>query len=216
MPFTISQFLDHGTQNPIVARLAVQTLEIIGQCNIADATRDGVVDIYINSLMKKLLRCWEIAERYRLDFNKQVESYKPPVAGTQMVSVPSVVGLEQECHNFLYEAKSFIRDALKAFNLLYGTGFVEASEYARPKKKVGKSLIEFAEATFGPNDPKTAFLKKLSPTVEQVVRFRNAVEHPGGHSGVLNIRNFRLEPDAKLSEPCWWTEKDGKRRRNLR
>jgi len=53
-----------------VARLAVQTLEIIGQCNLADATRDGVVDIYINSLMKKLLRCWEIAERYRLDFNQ--------------------------------------------------------------------------------------------------------------------------------------------------
>ena len=26
MPFTISPFLDHGTQNPIVARLAVQTL----------------------------------------------------------------------------------------------------------------------------------------------------------------------------------------------
>jgi hypothetical protein len=52
-----------------------------------------------------------------------------------MVSVPSVVGLEQESHNFLYEAKSFIRDALKAFNLLYGTGFVEASEYAQPKKK---------------------------------------------------------------------------------
>ena len=72
-------------------------------------------------------------------------------------------------------------------------------------------MIEFAEATFGPNDPKTAFLKKLSPTVEQVVRFRNAVEHPGGHSGVLNIRNFRLEPDGKLSEPCWWTEKDGQK-----
>jgi hypothetical protein len=43
------------------------------------------------------------------------------------------------------------------------------------------------------------------------VRFRNAVEHPGGHSGVLMVRNFRLEPDGKLSEPCWWTERDCKK-----
>jgi hypothetical protein len=70
MPFTISQFLDHGTQNPIVARLAVQTLEIIGQCNIADATRNDVVDIYINSLIKNCCAAEKSPSSTGFDFNK--------------------------------------------------------------------------------------------------------------------------------------------------
>jgi hypothetical protein len=37
---------------------------------------------------------------------------------------------------------------------------------------------------------------------------RNAVEHPGGHSGNLHIHNFELVSDPnskqhKLNEPCW-------------
>lgn len=45
--------------------------------------------------------------------------------------------LEEECNDFLYTAKSFIRDVLKAFNLLYGTGFTDASEYFKRNKKRG-------------------------------------------------------------------------------
>ena len=54
---------------------------------------------------------------------------------------------------------NFVRDVSKGFKLLYGTAFVEATEYARPGKG-GKSLIEFAEATFGANDPKSGFFGK--------------------------------------------------------
>ena len=45
-------------------------------------------------------------------------------------------------------------------------------------------------------------------TVERVVNYRNAVEHPDGRAGTLHIRNFRLDPNGKFSEPGWWTEKD--------
>ena len=113
MPFSVSHILDHGTQNPIIARLTVQIFEIIDQCDIAKEASDGV---YMNSLAKKLLRCWEIVERYRLEFIKQTGSYKRPQAQSQIVVVPYVIGLEEECHNFLYEAKNFLRDLLKACN----------------------------------------------------------------------------------------------------
>jgi hypothetical protein len=70
-----------------------------------------------------------------------------------------ITSLEAEFRNFLYEAKNFIRDTLKAF---YGTAFDEASNYYLPvTPKNGKqSLVGFAESTFGPNDPKTDFLSK--------------------------------------------------------
>jgi hypothetical protein len=51
-----------------------------------------------------------------------------------MVSVPSVVGLEQESHNFLYEAKLH-QGRIESIQSALRTGFVEASEYAQPKKK---------------------------------------------------------------------------------
>jgi hypothetical protein len=213
MSFTVAKILDHGTANPIVSRLTLQIFRIIDQCNMPQEARGSVKVIYMNSLMKKLLRCWEIAERYKGEFIKEMDAYKRRPKHPQMVAVPCVTRLEEECHNFLYEAKSFIRDLLKAFNLLNGTVFVEASDYFRPEKpKKGKqSLISFAESTFGRNDPKTELFKQLLPTVERVVNYRNAVEHPEGYSGTLQIRNFRLDPNGKFSEPGWWTEKDGKK-----
>ena len=55
-----------------------------------------------------------------------------------------------------------------------------------------QSLIWYAETTCGPNDPET----------ERVVDYRNAVEHPEGHSGTLKIRNFRLDPNGKFPIPA--------------
>jgi hypothetical protein len=49
-----------------------------------------------------------------------------------IVEIPHIVRLEEECHNFLCEAKNFVRDFLKAFNILYGATFAEASNYFRP------------------------------------------------------------------------------------
>jgi hypothetical protein len=138
-------------------------------------------------------------------------AYKRPPADAQVVEIPHVLRLEEECHNFLHGAKNFIRDLLKVFNLLYGTTFVEASEYLWPKKGKGKqSLIGFAELTFGADDPKTKVIRDFSPVVERVVTYRNAVEHEGGWSGTLRIMNFRFQPGGKILEPGWLIEKDGK------
>ena len=49
----------------IVARLSLQILEILKQCNVSKDIKDKVGDLYRNSLLKILLRCWEI-EPYRL------------------------------------------------------------------------------------------------------------------------------------------------------
>ena len=49
----------------IVARLSQQILEILKQCNVSKDIQDKVGDLYMNSLLMILLRCWEI-EPYRL------------------------------------------------------------------------------------------------------------------------------------------------------
>jgi hypothetical protein len=211
MGFAVTKIADYGTGIPILARLTVQTFDILDQCAIRQEDADAVKLIYMDSLTKKLVRCYDIAQRYRVEFAKELEAYRERPKHPMMVEVPHVLRLEEECHNFLYEAKSFVRDFLKAFNILYGTAFEEASHYFRPAtpKKGKRSLVWYAETTFGPNDPKTERFKDMLETVERVVDYRNAVEHPKGHSGTLKIRNFRLDPNGKFSEPGWWIEKDG-------
>jgi hypothetical protein len=75
MPFEFKKVLEHGTTNPIVARLSLQILEILKQCNASKDIQDKVGDLYVNSLQKKLLRCWEIEERFKKEFVAAIGKY---------------------------------------------------------------------------------------------------------------------------------------------
>jgi len=200
MPFEFKKVLEHGTTNPIVARLSLQILQILKQCNASEDLQAKVGDLYINSLQKKLLRCWEIEDRFKKEFAAAIGKYKPPAAANAPVEIPQIARLDGECHNFLYEAKNFIRDLLQVVNLFYGTTFEEASEFSRAKKG-SQSLVEFAEKTFGADDGKTKMLREAGPSIEELISMRNAVEHPDGFSGKLRIANFTLGADRKIDEP---------------
>ena len=200
VPFVVAKKLDHGVNNPIVARLTLQNIEILQKCAIPKATAESIQALYLNELTPKLLRCSQIAEKLRTDTEKLAASYKPPGKGETSVELPQVMQLEEECRNYLYEAKNFLRDLLKVFNLLFGTSFEEGSEWTMAKKP-RPSVIGFAEANFQKRPDHIRYLQQLPRCVETFVKMRNAVEHPGGHSGDLVIRNFRFEPDGKLSAP---------------
>jgi hypothetical protein len=210
MPFEFKKVLEHGTTNPIVARLSLQTLEILTHCNASNDIQDKIRDLYMNSLPKKLMRCWEIEERFKRELAAAVNNYKPPAAVNASVEVPQITRLEEECQDFLYGAKNFVRDVLQVVNHLYGTTFEEASEFYRAKKKRSQSLVEFAEKTFGAGDGKTKFLKGAVPAIEELISMRNAVEHPDRLSGKLIIKNITLAADKTVDEPTWHREKDGK------
>jgi hypothetical protein len=171
--------------------------------------KDKVGGLYLESLMKKLLRCWEVNESFKKSFEEVGVKYKAPEAPNTPVEIPQIERLEADCHNFLYEAKNYIRDVLYVVNRLYGTSFTEASEFSKARKG-GKSLIEFATDTFGPDDARTKMLVEAVPWVGEAIAMRNAVEHPDGYSGKLVIENFRRDPDQKLCEPVWHRVKDGK------
>ena len=125
------------------------------------------------------------------------------------VEIPQIDRLEENCHNFLYEAKNYIRDTLYLFNKLYGTSFSEASQFSKARK-TGKSLVEFATENLGDEHALTKMILESVPWVEMIIAMRNAIEHPEGHSGSLKIENFQRDPNQKLGEPVWYRVKDGK------
>jgi hypothetical protein len=208
MPFEFKTVLEHGTSNPIVARLSLQTLEILDNCNASKDIQEKVRELYMNSLPKKLLHCWEIEQRFKEELAAAVNKYKPPAAVNASVIVPQIARLEEECQDFLYGAKNFVRDVLQVVNHLYGTDFKEASELYRAKGT--QSLVKFAKKAFGIHDSKTKFLKGAVPSIEELISMRNAVEHPDGLSGKLIIENIALAADKTMDEPTWHREQDGK------
>lgn len=185
MPFIFKKFLDHGTTNPIVAQLSLQILTILKQCEVGQ--------LYMHSLQPRLLRCWEIQERFREAFNDAISTYSSPAH--PVTQSPQVSRLKAECHNFLYEAKNYIRDILLVVNAPYGTEFREASKFSRSKKP-RLSLVDWAAKTIGANEARTKLFRDAVPRVELLINAPNAVEHPGGYSGTLHIENFNLEPDG--------------------
>lgn len=208
MPFVLQTFLDHGTKNYIVARLSLQILRIIDQCDIEGETQKRICEIYLNSLQRKLLRCWEIKTRYDREFNGALQVYRPSNREALAVEIPHIPRLTEECHNFLYETKHYIRDLLEVWNLLYGTCFSSAREFL-PTKRKSQSVIDFAVKEFGAEDAKTLFLRQSVECVDSLISLRNAVEHPSGYGGELYIENFALQPDGKLREPTWSRMVDG-------
>lgn len=208
MPFVIKQITEHGTRNPIVARLGLQTMDILKHTSVAQEERDAVGAIYLDTLQPKLLRCWEIKEHFRAAFDEKLAEYAPPQGPKHPIHVPQIPRLEQECHNFLYEGKNFVRGVLQVYNELYGTAFEEASELSRSKS--GRpTLVQHATDAFGANDPRTAFIRDSSDKLIDVVWMRNAVEHDGGYSGSLIIENFELSASHCLRQPSWRREKNG-------
>jgi hypothetical protein len=208
VPFVVAKKLDQGVNNPIVARLTLQNFEILQKCTIPKATAEAIQVLYLSELTPKLLRCSQIAETLRTETEKLAASYKPPGKGATSVGLPQVMQLEEECRNYLYEAKNFLRDLLKVFNLLFGTSFEEGSEWTMAKKP-RPSVIGYAEANFQKQPDHIRYLQQLPRCVETFVKMRNAADHRDGYSGNLVIRNFRFEPDGKLSAPDWRRDKDG-------
>ena len=76
MRFTISRIADCGTGNPILARLTLQTFAILDHCEIRQEDADAVKLIYMESLTKKLVRCYEIAQRFQAEFVNEMETYR--------------------------------------------------------------------------------------------------------------------------------------------
>lgn len=206
--FNYQKQQEHGTKNPIVARFTVQTANLLQNCGADAKLSQSIMTLYAGSMLKRILRCWEIEQGIRASIEKAKTSSKPSAGGAAQ-EIPHVPRLKEDCENFLYEFKNFLRELLDVFNLLYGTDYDEASEWIWGSRKHSQPVIEYAATKFGEDSLKTHFLRQMKPCNGPFVAMRNAVEHPDGHSGRLVITDFTIGADGKLNEPVWSRVKDG-------
>jgi len=193
----IKKVSDHGTSNPIVARLGIQTDELIKLYPISEKQREDVFGVFHQKVQPRLLQCYEIKENLLSELTKIGDEFKKEGIHTQasgrVATVPQVMRLSENCENYLYNAKSSLRDLAYIFEPLFGKKFTEA-RYDK--------IYKWSKAQFGENDNLTTIIKQDHDLwIKKMVSMRNAVEHPGGHSGHLHIHNIEIVSDPKTKEP---------------
>jgi hypothetical protein len=204
MAVEIRKISNYGAWHPIVARLKVQTHELAQWADLSEDKKLELLAVY-SDLADRLLNCHEIYVRISVGLEKEIaEHHSNPDA--QVKKVPHLVGLRGEVENFLYESKNYLRDVLRVLDIFFAAKFDEASAFY-PSTAGGKSkLVLWAAAKFGPSDHFTTMLRSEQEWAAELIRKRNAVEHPGGKSGTLHVENFKRLPDGRFALPHWYRD----------
>jgi hypothetical protein len=202
MPFVFKKILDKGASHPVVARLQMQTHELLQSTCLKKDAREAIMQAAFDTSLR-LIRCFDIADKLRTEC-ASAEAGHEPGNNPQARNIPHIVGLEQDAETFLYEAKNFLRDATAIVNAAFGTKFGKASQFTKLGKKA--RISDWAEKTFGKTNRLTEFFHWHEGWTGDVVKMRNAVEHPGEKSGTFIIRNYELMPNGTICRPVWHFE----------
>jgi hypothetical protein len=210
MQFTISKVSNHGTANPIVARLAAQPRQLMDPFNIREETKANVCAILHGGVQQHLLTCFDILTDVKRREEEILQRIKTNGISTQsqgrVAEIESVDNLERLAHSFLYAAKLALRD-IKSMVCEF---FVEGE--AKRRKLEDSNYIrlkEWSDGRFGKSDTLSMLLEEdTGKWIEEVYARRNAIEHPGGQYGQFHVINFTGYYDGidkmwKCRAPSW-------------
>jgi len=145
----------------------------------------------------------EISNRIYSEVEKINEKLEEEGIQTQshgrVIELPHITQLREGVETYLYNSKSTLRDLARLFDIFFDKQFTH-SRY--------NEIQEWAEKHFAENEPLPALLKNNQGWIKDIVKRRNAVEHPGGYSGHLYIDNYQLTKDkatglSKVIPPTW-------------
>jgi len=201
--WTIRKVSNRGSRHPVVARIVRQMRDLIEWSDLPKDKRRAVLGACFSDLNMRLGRCWDVWEELAQKQQECISEYVP--SQEPIVYLPHISYLDREVENFLYEAKNFLRDLLnKIVKVFYpDIEFSDATSFFDPKGQGDGVLTSWASEKFGDDHKLTLMLRADQPWIEELVRKRNAVEHPEGYSGHLEIQNFALTIDGTFLLPLW-------------
>lgn len=199
------QISNYGTSNPIVARLSLQTQELLKFYHLTERQKQDVFGLMFSDIQPKLLTCFGIADKIAkqvAEEQQKIREGKVEVQGSAY-RIPNIFNLRSDVETFLYQAKSVLRDLTRLFLILFSKDFGNQAHF--------DSVLAWSKEKFSEEHPLTAMLKTDQAWIKKIIRMRNAVEHPGGKSGTLNVLNFTSSKQANrimVTEPLWGLNND--------
>jgi len=187
----------------------MQVLEMIDFFNISKKQKDDLFNIMHFKVGRRCLECFEIHK----SFEKQILTVRDELvakgpsyqAGGKVLTLPSIPDVQEMAERFLYVAKLALRDLKEIFHLLFNHNFKNNANY--------EDIIEWATKEYGADDSLATQIKMDHKLwIEELIKKRNAVEHPGGNSGgTIHIKNYStviVNGTTKICEPIWYRNEE--------
>lgn len=187
-----SKILNHGSSNSIVARLAIQTPNILDYFEIDQLLKDKIKDIMCKKIMEKLLACYDISH----EINDYIENTFAHLSSSEL---PFIIELGNKCGIFLDRAKLALSDLSQLFSLFY-------DNIDKPFKNANYDVIyKWYISHISKSDEFSEYIKiNTDIWIKELVDMRNALEHPENNDSVLNIKNYNIDIENKIIKyPVW-------------
>jgi len=203
--FVTQQVSNHGTSNPIIARLGPQVIELCDFFELNKKQKEGLFDILHDKVGKRCLESFDIYKAFEDDIFKiraeiQTRGMQYQSNG-KVLDLPSISNIQQRAERFLYVSKLILRDLAEIFNVFFNKDF-------NNQNGLYKKILDWAKSEFGAEDPIYLQVKKdYDSWIKELIAKRNAIEHPGGYSGTFYIKDYsyiRHDGANKICEPIWY------------
>lgn len=199
-PYTWMQVADVGSANPIIARVLLQSMDILGSAIFHPRKVDTeAVRRVLHATKESLIACEKAGHRVVAQVDAANERLKvegvPRAKGGQFISpLPQVVALDAEATTFLISMKRAIQGICDLVPL-----FVSVEQRDKNFDHLQKRLTK----QLGADAVLTQVVAYYAPGIRYLINLRNFQEHPTAKKRT-HVENFRVTPDGSIVEPMWY------------
>lgn len=197
--WTASPYADVGSSNLIVARVLLQSYDILQAAFFEPNIDKDIIILHLHSCKETLIACESIA----LKINSKIDGILESIGskgiaidnnGRGLNPFPQVQDLEAECGSFLVHANRAIKIISELPSL-----FLKLDRLDSNFEHLAKRL----ESAIGKDANLTKFVMEHSVSISNLIELRNFHEHPKSKGRKTSIDNFRLMPDSSILSPHW-------------
>ncbi|MBU0485158.1 MAG: hypothetical protein KKB30_11690 [Proteobacteria bacterium] len=188
---------DIGSSNPIVARVFLQSIDMLNFAIFDSEIKKEEVIAKLHSCKELLVSCFKVATKVSEQIKQKISEIESKGIekdnhGRGLNPFPHILNLEDECGTFLVRLNRAIKAICELPSLFFQLDRTDSNfDY------LGKRL----EGKFGSEFILTKFVQDNAETVRYLIDLRNYHEHPGETKTI--IENFSLTPDSKIQIPMW-------------
>ncbi len=205
--FVFQSVSKYGTANPIVARLALQSFEMLKSIDLTDKERE-TASKQLYDLHNRLLRCYDCIRNLH-ERNEETIEKTGQIFAARNRSIPFIIGLQDEVETFLTSAKQYLRDLVAPMNVIYRSNLKHDAAVFWDKAGKSSAAEKWAAANIGADVGLVKILRDDADWIGELIKRRNAMEHPGDRSGTLVIENYRFTGPT-VAPPQWRRDVEGR------
>lgn len=198
-PWVSTVHLDAGSGNPIVARLIVQSSEMLKVVTLPPHLDKDTLLLHMHQVKETLLICETISKRITASVDSIVEKIKNNQLprdnfGRGYNPFPQIPDLLIDANNFLINANKIVRLITQLPRM-----FIALKEDSNFDK-----LAETLKAALPPGTEIIDWVSAQAESVRRIVELRNFSEHPKVKR--TEISDFKIMPNGQIRVPAWGFE----------